>query len=1708
MTFLKRYRRYLATFLTFLIVDSIVRPTIGFALTTGPHQQEYISFEEPNSSDMVNLLTGDFTYNMSLLDVPGPEGSFPIPLTYNAGIGLDQEASWAGLGWTLNVGAITRQINQYPDDASGEPQSVRNVNLKGVRGWTSNALGLGSIGWNTAVGNYGMLNLLGVIQVGYDRNGISSGGVLGIGVSGGHVGFNPAEFFQGVATIASYGLEGAATTAASSGKMVALGLIRDVGVGAAQSTLTTSSTPTINPASGYWSYNKKEEREDLFNTNYWIWLDQTRQENMYGLLNLDKTQVTAKGFYGEYVRTGSTSPYQDTPFWSYDYVNINGQGKKFLNIYGFYENNVGSSSDINYYLPQGVAYKDAQSAGTLATDNFIVKAPGISGSIQPYRFDIGSVCMPMAMTQYHIRYNAVPFASYKVPFIYSGTTSSSYLYNTGTNGTGSNFGLDFNCSDPHSKIIYCFGRTPSPDSTYQYGYWDLGTFTLTDPIFNTSQRVRSDVQANGYKISQSNHIEWLSNSEVRNAQAFNNGFMDYFTSTSSPTRNAFRSSYSFSGTSLFIPYSTTIAADGSMSVASPNIQKIQAGTVLSLNYTIYDSQYHWERDTLGTPLAIQNVTVQSVDIPNNTIRFNLPSAVTPYIGQYYRVLVTILTSAMQDNGIAGYSITKPNGLTYHFALPIYDYQNYTRVADKADPNNKFSEIRRQDPFANTWLLTGITGTDFVDRNSNGAIDENDWGYWVKFNYGKYAEDYQWRIPFSNEIIDSENSSFTHSQGVKQLYYLNSVETRSHVALFIKDNRSDGKDYVQQRGMLRLSEIALLQREDYKKLSSNWGLNNDSGSISSLWMSTNFYNASGGNLPVGDFLTQSAIKRIKFTFDYSLCPGTPNSAAPNQGKLTLKRLSIIGRNNFQVVPDYKFEYNTNNPTYNINQWDAWGMYNPQGTAAYNTHKASTNDGDGTAWSLNRITTPQGSKIDVVYERDRYSSVSEFPNLGQSSTFNFSTYANASQGINSFVTSDPNANFAVGDNLYLQGIVTGTCSSPSQPISSNFTTTALRVSSISVSGANKTITMDGYFGNTSCSGTISLNYNGSAQKRKADILGGGIRVGSVTISDQGQSQKTRYLYNNVDGTSSGVIAQEPGYARTASFDFYTLPGYPSMPVVYGMVSVLSGRLQDDNDFHTKAVYEFETPATGLISFNSNRVQYNGTVSGTTLGATLLSLNNQIADQTSRIGKLNSIKIYDASGLVSSTKLDYTNQLQNPGGVNQNQGIYSSSLIMQDRVMPNKPLLTSSTYKINRSTVVKYPYTLKTVTTQKDGAILKTDNLAWDFISGEVLESNTIGADGMGIKTVVQPAYLIYPQMGPKAIAITNKNLLNQSAAKYKYRIDGSGKIYGLVGAEATTWSNSWNNYRDFDGTSGFIEGSGIQASNVWRMNKKFIYKGTMQDVQPDGTLRIGNGNKFDFTLSSNPNWQQTAEMIRYDHFSLPIETRNSAINIYSVTKTDFYNKFILATASNANYFEFAYSGAEDGDNTSVFFGGEVARKNGTVISTPVHTGMSALALSNAQYGFVFKSTGLSTQRSYKASVWTSDPINGRIYYNNGTENILSPNISRPITLPNGSTWYRLDVVIPAGMSTIEVGVKTVSGTLPVYYDDFRFEPIDANVSCNVYNQATGNLEFVFGKDNTYKRFEYNNANRVIKTYVESITQGQVGEKLVSESRYDYKRFHVDQ
>ena len=146
-----------------------------------------------------------------------------------------------------------------------------------------------------------------------------------------------------------------------------------------------------------------------------------------------------------------------------------------------------------------------------------------------------------------------------------------------------------------------------------------------------------------------------------------------------------------------------------------------------------------------------------------------------------------------QDGIGAFVIFK-EGYAYHFTLPVYQFEMIDMTENRTDPSQEFYTRLQVDKFAYSWLLTGVTGPDYVDKGPNGLPDgilnQYDEGTWVKFDYGLWSDGYNWRTPAQQyEDLGASNLG-RYSIGCKQVYYLNSAETKTHIAFFIKGLRED------------------------------------------------------------------------------------------------------------------------------------------------------------------------------------------------------------------------------------------------------------------------------------------------------------------------------------------------------------------------------------------------------------------------------------------------------------------------------------------------------------------------------------------------------------------------------------------------------------------------------------------------------------------------------------------------------------------------------------------------------------------------------------------------------------------------------------------------------------------------------------------------------------------------------------------------------
>lgn len=1679
----QRAQRALSIFFLIIFLQSVIPPYYAYALTTGPHQVEYTSYDEPGATDMVNLVTGDFSFSLPILEVPGPEGNFSLPLTYNAGIGLDQEASWVGLGWSINAGAITRAINAFPDDSDGQSQNVAVKDLTGLRGWDASIFGVGKFGWNNNQGHFGKLSLLGIVNASWTDN-YSSVGLMGINVTSDGMQVDGLQVAMGLMSLASMGTAASAVNAGreaavAAGKQAAIGMA----VGAATDVIMTGLTGmgTSQAPAGYWAYKNKTTNLGVYK-RYKIWLDKTRNEKMYGILYLGNAPTSA------YTQPSSNISLS---------LETNNSPQT---IYRFPRSsetsNEGAASDIHYQTDINEELKDFSEVNNpvfLAYDNFHVKAMGISGSISPYRLDMGAVSMPREMTKFHDRLALVRYlpndnaaSAYKVPFIYPGLTSNAYFHHAG--GSASVDAPSFN-----------FGIQTSKPTAGQL-LIDVDDVTLS------SQRIKPAL-ATLKKIPQANNIEWLTVGQIGISVKDPSGYMDYLSAGSTFSTNSdrynFRMKPGIGSTSIYTE--TTSFNRSSVPVSSEDIGKISVNDIADISFSTYGSTS--ERDQVNVLDYVEVKNVQVSGKTTSSISFQDHAGFNSVVnGKIADILIKVRKGTPSTSSIGGFSITAVDGSTYHFALPVYEYDQYTKVRLISDPDNNTSVIKRNEAFANAWVLTGVTGSDFIDRNNNGMIDEEDWGYWVKLNYATHINDYAWRLPYeANSYKKVSNTHESYMEGKKQLLYLNSIETRSHVALFVKDVRYDGRsaDPAVNHYPLQLSEIILLAKEDYKTLTKS---TSEGGfGLPSLSNQLDFVLKSASLSSANTFLANECIKRVKFDYSYDLCAGTLNTTPNSEGtgKLTLNSVSIRGKGDLRIIPDYKFYYDYD-PPYDKDKWDNWGMYNPDGTHTF-TNPTPASDLNGQAWSLTKIKTPLGSDIEVKYERDSYTTISGEPTLQamESSVIPQTNYYQLPKGVK--VT---NAEaYLNGEIVYLSGYLNYQCPGGTQmtsTINNYFTINNINTTTGDLEFAGN---FSGIDCNLQSGQYVVISGNISVSKRHVKRYGGNLRVSTITVKDfAGSEIKTRYLY------SAGTVSKETDQLDAFPARFNTAQicvGYPATPVLYGTVQVLQGRLTTDADFHTAYVYEFETPKSSHYNFDPNEIEENEPIYSNGQYQDLLTIyENKISDKSSQIGRLNSIRVLDQGGnTYSSSYLTYSSETApilnktETGSENQYQGYFTDGALMVDRVAIEdfEPFLS---LKINRTTVIHHPNELVKVVNMKDGFTSETVNKSWDFLTGIVTEKLNKSPLGIYTKSVMEPAYTIaeYANMGSKSENVDNKNMLIQAAAEYVYKSDATGNTSGLISANIQTWKSAW----DYDATQRYH--SGDDGLPVWRKAQSYVWKGSIGRLLADGSQSFSETDRFVFGQSPSSNWQMTGEAEIYDHFSASLQVKDMN-GIFSTSKMGYNETLLTAAASNAAYEEIAYSGAEDLLTTPAgYFGGDVWKgTSATVVNTPVHTGSSALSVASGT-GFLFRSNGIRANKTYRASVWASNQ-NARIYFNiNGTETTPAPVFSTGVLKQDGTTWYKADIDIPVGNISVtffEVGVKSASGT--VVLDDFRFQPVQSSMACYVYDAATMQPTFVLDNNNMFTRYEYNDRGLLVKTYQESVAYG---EKLISQVNDNYRRFHIDQ
>ncbi|AXG69192.1 hypothetical protein KORDIASMS9_01412 [Kordia sp. SMS9] len=1645
--------RVLAVFLALNFLSTIIPINQLLANNSGPTAPEASSFEPVDATDMVNLITGDLSYVLPLLNVPSPEGGYPLSLSYHAGIAMDQEASWVGLGWNLNPGAINRSVNGFPDDWG---KSRVNEFFYDV-GWTENFYDVG-IG-------------------GRFKGGIS----IGLG--------------------------------ASWGSNKAFGGSVSFGYGKTSIDLNTNYGASIKFKKGF-SLGISAKSISLGHS-----FSQTAGDMKLG--------GGAKIGYN----------FSDNTF--------NGSYSNSLN----YDNSLKSSVGISFSskgtsITNGLGYGKRSASYTSSSSSLSAGDYTIKSKTKGLNLDFGAFWLKYINTE-------VEYSLFKRNNLYvSGTLYPYEALKVRNNLVDQNSFMDVLESGIYDET---YGHTneflrPNHDN---YSVNAQGISGNIKP--NYFEEINLIQKGNKIEASLETWKEYIAPANLENdtENDINEKTYFYFDGEYSGFRRIDR-------TKFLKPSSVT-----QMNTANATQFYTQDTGNYSLTTTPDGNQIHVNnRKRSGNYVE----TYSNQDIRNNTTGTEFLEA---------KDLVRTDMNTFIDEGVGAFKITAVDGKTYHYSLPVYQFESVNKnFKDDTNEDKNFLEITKSKPYATHWLLTAITGPDFIKMDANRNYpDEGDYGYWVRFDYGKWSDGHGWRTP-NNEyetIYNNNDQNYVYSYGRKQIYYLDAIKTRTHTALFVKNLRLDNNsieipeyttkwtsgnfDYIansksfqedktkpfakpgevlyrqnnstwtlasqdQFSGIeiedwearkqnlkyfdipsgktLRLDKILLLKNEDatYNKgagnltsvldgvvytndiffdiLATRYGSSDMPVSLinETLYADKNIIkqfqlNQHQNVLDVSDLVLNNlevkAVKTIDFNYDesYPLGKNSITSNASSKGRLTLSTLDFGGKSGVKLIPPYSFNYANAAESFNKDNIDIWG---------YNKDLADV-------WSLNSIQSPLGGKIQIEYENDKYTPAAAGEIVFRKDLRQYYDDLNTPRTVtipdaNGYFIIDSRQHFGikVGDQLdFFYG-----CGSFDI------------FSGVSQLTTTRTATITEYLGGTEYRAQVSAPPNqfecdptdGDAISITAkynlnqEFEGGGIRVKSIKVIDENSSEYiTNYNYNN--GTTS--------YIPLKDYNLSFASELPAPGVLYEDVEV------ENLDANTRTNYKFEVlkKIPGTADYNLLTATMEADSHFAPPGAAYV-LKVNIEDKLSRLGNLISTESYNSEGhLLSKVTNNYKDDLNADGQIGTTQESFKSMHRFTSREDLNG--FRSETWRFDNTSYTKYPNVLSSLAEVSNGIENVTYYDKHDFLTGQLLESTNIGSKGNQFKIELIPAHTKYIAMGAKVDDMTNKNMLTQEAMSKTYlKVNNQWKETSIG---ITTWNNNWS----YTNQVGLQNTPSTDDEKIWRKHKSYTWQG---NLDTNGTL-LGYSDTFNWNLgaSQTSEWKQLSEITQYNHYSMPLETKDVNGNKVA-TKTGDDSSKILAVG-NAGYGEMFYTGAEnDSPSTATtYIDQQIKMDNGaTRTNTKFHTGRSSVEIPvGGRLGAIFRENTYRTGK-YKISVW--------VHKENNDNARIQGNAFNGEIIPAGD-WVLMNHYVSFSNNTGTQFPYVTSASGIIHVDDYRIHPVSSSMSSYVYNEWD-ELSYILDSNNLATYFEYDNAGRLVKTSKEVVDDGSLtgGFKKISENKYHYK------
>ncbi|MFD0794730.1 hypothetical protein ACFQZX_13975 [Mucilaginibacter litoreus] len=930
MIFTVRKRKAIALTLFSIISLQILLPEVALALTSGPAQPEMQGFLPAGVSDMVDLSTGDFKYNIPLLDVDG----YPVNLNYQSGVGVEDEAGWVGLGWNLNVGSINRQLRGVPDDMKGDEVETTHYTKPhitiGGRLRAKAEIG-GSEAFVKGEGTF----TIGIFNDNYTGIGAEIGVNPGISLGKQMDGPLTASLGVGLMSSTTSGVDVSPYMNFNIKNKTDEAVTGVAGLSAALGYNTRSGMKSLTLGASY-GYLARKDKENVKNN---------KNNTISDVLNVLNSTIS---YNTEPIQPSIQVPYKT----DYFAVSID----------------VGVAGGIVYGGVGGMGYRTISQ----------VQSPAIKNPVYGFLYAEAGKNQPNAMMDF-IREKDVPVTpglpKLAVPvalpdlFTYSSQTGSGQfrLFRGGT-------GIYFDAKTENTTNADSYGfeagfgayfhggaskyeqdsRLTTQKWTRQNNYLPVGDFQDKSDANPSYQQVyfKEIGQKSAESSSLINPLKNNSPVAVRvNGTTASGAFTDDvpLTRIQKSEREPQRTNISY--------LTNAECATSGLDKKIKYYDFLAAGSVPSKTEHVLDRTGGYRK---GHHISEMTVT----DAAGARMVYGIP---------VYNTRQAEYTFAIGANADGAYSLVSGSQDQVSFAAG----QTESNLGKGKGIDNYYHKSETA-PYAASYLLSGILSPDYVDVSGNG-ISDDDQGTAIRFNYS-YIPKYCWRSPYKNATLnkglmaDADDDKANIIYGEKELYYVHSIESKTKIAYFITADRNDalgvndfsgGVNSTVRQKMLK--EIRLYSKGDMSRPIKVVKFEYDYSLCPGVPNNT-------AAAPNNGKLT---LKKVYFEYR--------GTAKGQSFPYTFSYKTSFTKYTGAVV---------NNVGYSTMSSDRWGVYHPQQdnpffTNLYNDHfpysvqnlngpttGVVTSAGEAASvWHLSHINLPTGGGIDINYEADDYAYVQD-------------------------------------------------------------------------------------------------------------------------------------------------------------------------------------------------------------------------------------------------------------------------------------------------------------------------------------------------------------------------------------------------------------------------------------------------------------------------------------------------------------------------------------------------------------------------------------------------------------------------------------------------------------------------------------------------------------------------------------------------------------